>query len=1636
MAKFNFFKGSNKLDNLEPSEIQQQIDDKKEVISKLEEEIIKTDDFLNGVSEAYQDDLKERKENLDEKATRANIDVEDLKSKKETIAKKRQAVIEKNDKESRKSTKVVAEIKESHDSKKSEITKEFEQNQSHIKNNTDKFKLAQDKKFISSRNELIEEVNKQKETLTSKSMKSLENQKREIEKLRVSVDELEAKQQNEINALKEKLAKEVELQKISHDAYVVEVNNLKSSQQVALENKRAEVESKLNQWKSDYNQYAATNRDFIERKKAELALLRERESSLKETLKQKQKNVEIERSNFEKDHKLRVDELTKQFNSLSQKIQTAQKDFEVESSLYEKEVKAFQDAQAEEKNHIDALVASLAQELEDYKKNMSDESIKLDANFKEECNSIIEFYRDLLNKEELKHKNAIAALEADIQRDEQTFMIDKKALEDKKLLLDNNFIETVTNIKEKLLKCNELMKSSEVEHKSLLIALQKEFEANQLRYEENLIAKQQEYETRKLEIEAEVKKANDEVKEQLRRLDEVNSEVSKQVSASESALNNLKGEFNQIASEKQVELDKLGLKLTNLNETLIDIQAKRRDEKSRHELKMRDFTTMRQELVADHRKKIDDIKRVYDEKTKQFEEEFVIKKKEIEEKHQEDLIELENINKAKLIELENQRAALNLQFEKEKGVYETKIHELEAEHSNQIQNENVRLTDANNNFESQKQNQKNQLVQAKEKFNSIIAELRTKIDNQVVLLKDQETNYKKDVAVKIQKAREEVSRLKNEETAMIERISEIQDKFDKDKNELIKSTSRYLDEHLEKVGELESHIASKRSEIDAANGSLRDLINYYIECEEDEKLKLDNLKSIFVNEQLDQNKEIEASIAKLEDQKKGQLDVIRSRFEAERKRITQQLDTEIQRYQTRIEEEKVAMLVEQAKLDEDYAKRIEENNSVIELIKKQIKQLQNDAIAEENRFKNELIRLEKSHEFDRGQLQYELELKNANNEKYLDDLRIAFEQEQNEINLEKTRLANAIELKQKALDDKKAMFDDFFTKFQEEENSRKSDREYEIFQYEKNIDELQKHIEELNAEFEQTKLDNQAKLDEVYRQQKLVKDEYDALITNRSDTFNLAVERVKADHDKEVTDYVSQCDAQQAEFKIQNENILRSYQQDFDEYKKSLMKELDEKREDIAKRITEEENKLAEEKARFESYINEIRTEEDKRVIQRNEERERLNTYWEKTIQGIKDRINDTVNSFMIEKDKLNLENEERIKFIMEEKMNLESDEKRIILNMQELENAFAQKKREAEEKARQYEEECYVKIADIDRVIRQKEEKINAYRDEIKAEVLRAIEERKNEEKRLNEMVLNKEQLLAEEKEKIMTVVQKQQKIFEKLAAKKRAAMDEEILRNNKILERELRRIEAEKEKAGEEFSLSLEELNRMILEKERNYEELIAQQKAKNETYIEEFRKTLQQNHERETEDDRHGDELANRIKDELLMNEQEVIVNSNTELSTIKNAHLDVIAKLQANNNQIEIRLNSLRNQYEQLTSEYESDEDSQKHKEFFGQFERMIQERREILVDLENQESDLRNNKLEQFTEQNDLYNQMIIEHQNRILDIENDIYLEQKKLTDFEEDISRRRREQKEMEIDARNLFTKKLDYLKQKMFDN
>lgn len=1636
MAKFNFFKGGNKLDNLEPSEIQQQIDEKHEEISKLEADIKKTDEFLDGVSEAYHDDIVERKKELEAVTEQSNSDVIELKVKKDAIAKKRQSAIDKKDNEVKKTTKAVVEIKEKHDLTKDQINNDYINAKEKKKLDVDKFKASQDKKFISERNELIEEVNKQKETLSTKAMKALESQKKEISVLRSEIEKIEASHQDEINKLKEKLSSEVEAQKITHDAYVVEINNLKASQQSALDLKRAEIDSKLNQWKSDFNQFAATNKDFIERKKAELSLLREREESLRETLKQKQRNIEIERKNLQKDHDLRVEELNKVFSSVAQRVKLAQQEYETESNLYEKEVEAFKAAQDEEKNKVDEIISALGKELEEFKHTMSEEHLKLDNRFKDDCNSIMEFYRDLLAKEETKHRNNLLALEADIQRDEQNFLVDKKALEDKKAILENNFIETVKNIKDNLVKCNELMKTSEVEHKALILSLQKDFEENKAKYEESLSQKQQEYQKRKLEIEEEVKKSTEDVKEQLKKIDDVNTEISKQISQSELSLNNLKEDFNQIASEKQNEINKLNSKLVEINEILIDAQEKRRDEKNRHESKMRDFTLMRQQLVAEHRQKIDEIRSNYDSKVKEYEEMFVSKKKEIEDKHQLDLQSLNDANQAKIEELEKNRAALNLQYEKEKAVYDTKLHELEATHAVNLQNENARLKDATNALETLRQNQKNEVEQTKERFSNILSDLRLKIDNQISQLKDQESNYKQDISIRIQQSREELNRLKNEENSLIDHISEIQQKFDTEKNALIKSTSRFLDEHLEKVGNLESQIASKRSEIDATEESLRDLVNYFVECEEEEKNKLENLKNIFKSEQLDQSAEIEASIAKLIDQKNSQLDVIRARFEAERKRLTQQLEDEIKRHQSSIEEEKTIMLEEQAKLDKEYADKIISNNAILEDIKKQIKQFQNEAIAEENRFKSELSRLEKAHDFDKGQLEYELELKSANNEKYLEDLRISFEQEQNEINLEKTRLINAIDLKQKALDDKKAMFESFFAKFQEEESARKSDREYEILQYEKNIEELQKHIEQLHVELEQTKAENQTKLDEVIAQQNKVKEDYENLINNRSETFNLAVEKVKAEHEKDVTDYMSQCDAQQAELKIQNDSILRAYQEDFDTYKAGLMRELDEKREDIAKKIAIEEAKLKEEKEKFETYLNELRTDEETRIAQRNEERARLNTYWTNGLQVIRDRIDAAVSAFDKDKEKIIFDNEQRIKAITEERINLESDEKRVTLDIQELENAFSQKKREVEEKARQYEEECYLKIANIDRVIRQKEEKINSYREEIKGEVLRAIEERKTEEQRLNEIVLAKEQLLAEEKEKIMTVIQKQQKIFEKLAAKKRAAMDDEILRNNKILERELRRIENEKEKVGEDFSLTLEELNRMILEKERNYEELIAQQKAKNEAYLNEFRRTLQENHDNEVKDDRREAELASKLKEDMLVKEQEVLGNLNEELSSIRNEHLTMIEKLQLSNNQVEGRLNTLRKQFNQLVSEYESDEDSQKHKAFFDEFDRLVQERRQTIKELEEQEFELRNNKLEQMSDQNDQYNKMLADHQERVLSIENEIYLEQKKLTDFEEDISRRRREQKEMEINARNLFTKKLDYLKQKMFDN
>lgn len=1636
MAKFNFFKDSNKLDKLEPSDIQQKIDDKKGTIEKLEADLKKSDDFLVNVDKAHKDDIAARKQQVNEKTTQTNAELQDVDKKKKKVATKRQTVVDQGIAENKKAVKKITETKALHDIEKSKAKQKLDEKQGVVDAEVNKFKGDQDKQFIASKNELVEAVAKKKESLTVKKMKSLATQKQELDDLRVSVEQLEAKQLTEIGTLKEKLAKEVEKQTLSQDKMNQEVSNLRSNHMATLNMKKSEVEARLNQWKNEFNQYAASNAEFVERKKAELTLLNEKEKTLKETLRQKQKQIDIERATLDSEHQTQVNELSKVLSELNQTINRAQKDFEVESSLYEKEVNAFEVATGNEKNKFDQLVETLAKELADFKNSIADESLQLDARFKADCDNIVEFYRDLLGKEKARHEGQLRALEDDIRRDEQSFLVDKKAIEDKKELLENNYQETVSSIKEKIAKIHELMKDSETSHQANVLKLQQEFAKDQSAFESTLQSKQEEYDIRRQEIENEVNQATESVKKQAQKLEQVQIEVTKQTSLAESALNGLKSDFKLVETDKKQEIENLENALGELTSSFNSLQEQRRVEKVNHEQRMADLTKARQQCVNEHHAKMDEVRSLYDAKAKQVEEEFIRCKKEFEAKHQDDLATLTQDHDVKLEELNQQRAALILQHNKEKEIQETRVQQLTAELNAKIENEKSNLEAETAKFNALKTNQVNQLDQAREKFNGILSELENKISEQVAQFASQENEYKQDILAKIHHSRDEVQRLKNEESVLIKNISEIQDQFAADKNELIKSTSRYLDEHLEKVSEFESLITSKHQEVDAAQASLNELISYYVECEEEEKAKFANLEVIFAKEQQDQNHEIETSIFKLQTQKNGQLDVIRARFEAERTRILQQLDGEIQRHQQRIEDEKTALLESQAALDKEYADHGVQYGLVLDEVKKQVKQLQNDAINEEKRFKSELSRLEKSHEFDREQMQNELELKFANHNKYLEDIRIAFEQEQHEINLEKSRVANTLELKQKALDDKRIMFEDFFVKFNEEENTRRKDREQEIAHYMKNVTDLDQHIENLNNELERVKSDNQKQLDQLIAEQKQVQTDYDTLIANRSETFNLAMERIKQEHEKEVLDYTITCEAQQAELNKQNEAILQSYEKDFESYCAALNKELTDKQADIANKIMQQENALESEKTKFESIMQQLRAEEDRRVIQRTEEKAQLQQQWDRAIQEIRNRINQSVAAFESEKEVLMKENQSRIQSINNERFELENLEQSLLLTSQELDSAFEQKKREEDEKTRQFEEACFVQIADIDHVISQKNGRVLAYRDEIKQEVLKAIEERKQEEKRLEEMVLVKEQLLSEEREKIMTVIQKQQKMFEKLSAKKRAALDEEIARSNKLLERELRRIEAEKAKAGEAFALSLDELDQLILEKERNYEHMIASQKAKNEQYLKEFRQALDSNQTIEQVNDQNDLELVESLKQQLLMNEQEVVLTNKKELANLKDENHETIAKLQNNNNLVETRLNFLREQVAQLTKAVESEEDSQKHKEFFNEFEQIIQERRETLKDLENQENALRHNKLDQLTEQNDAYNQMILDHQEHILAIENEIYLEQKRLTDFEENISKRRREQKEMEIKSRNLFAQKLDYLKQRMFDN
>lgn len=1635
MAKFNFFKGGNK-EELKPSEIQQQIDERKDRIEDLENEIRKTDDFLSVIADNQKNVVRSRKEEIENKEDEVNQRIEKLDFKKEAVSKKRAIAVDKTGKGLKKADKIAHESVEKINEEKSLLDKEYELKKQNKANEVNKYKKEQDKKSEEKRNQLIAETNKKKHEYTDKASKDLEKQRTELKKLREEIKENEVNFAQEIQKLEEKLGKELEKQKINQDTYNQKMENLKTSQDSVLSEKYAEVDVKFEQWEQDFNRYALVNQEFIERKKTELEQLKNKEHELEVFLKQEKRSAELERKKLENEHRLKIEELNKLSATIDQKLASAQLNYESENNLYEKEVMSFQQVCKDEQEKTESLINKLGNELNQYKEEISKQCIDLEVQFKNDCDSISEFYRNHLINEEEKLQKGIHTIEDDIRRDEENYYIDKKSLEEKRSILENKYLQTIQRIKNDLVKCNEVMKHDDIEHQNKIQSITNDFLNQKSKLEEEIELKEKEINQNKERVYLEVKNSEESVKNQLQQLEQTKKGVDKELESINQRLSLLNDEMSAVIKDKENEINALSMKLNHLNQDLISFNEKRTQEKVRHDNRIGELAIHRQQIIDEHNKKKNEIKIAYDLKVKELEEVSTEKKKEIVENHEHKLIELRTNHDEKSKELEQVKVELLQQFEKEKIQYTDRIQELEKELLTKVKNEEEKLKQTEQDIASQKMKQDEEIARIHQAHQDSFSVLKEKIQNQLASLKTQDEEYRFEISVKLEKARDDVRRLKSEENSLVEQMAVLQNKFNEDKNNLVRSTSAYVDQHLEKVANLENQIAIKKEENHSAENSLQELIQFYMDAEKEEQEKLARLKGIFAREEIDQNQELEMSIVQLEAQRNNKLDVLRARFESDRKLFVQQLNDEIAVLQSKIEDEKQTVLEEQEHLDKQYENKVKENKIIVDGIKKEIEQFQEESILERRRFDSEKNKLEKANTFDKKQLEYELELKNSNHLQKLEELRNAFEQDQNEINLEKMRVANAIELKQKALNDRKQMFDNFFENFELEENLRKNEREKELSQYDANIAAIEQQANLLQEELETTKSTNHEKIEEIKNLQRVAQAEIDDLVTLRNERFKEAIEKVKLDHEREINEFMSQCNAQQAELTIQNENIIKSYHDDFSAYKSTLMADLEKKQLDMANLINDEETKLNELKEKFEIQFKELRDEENGQIEQRKVERSKFTEQWDEILQAIRNRISAAVNQFSKDEGQLRVDNEVRIQALNDERLGLESEERKILQRIQDLETAFNERKREAEEKSRHYEEECYQKIAEIESLIKQKENKINTYHEDIKQEMLRAIELRKVEEKRLNDIVLSKNQLLADEHEKISTVIQKQQKIFDKLAAKKRSVMENENSRNNKVLEKELRRIEQEKDRVGEEFALSLDELERIIQEKEGYYENLIAEQKIKNEEYLEEFRKTLQKNHNQQVLDSQNELEIAMKMENDLLINENETLENINQEISKIKNDHLGILDSLQKSNNQVSDRLNLLRKQYDQINTDFLSELDSQKYLDFFEDFDQKITERREYLNKLENEEVSLRKERLEQLAEQNVDSNRVIAEHQERVIEIENEIYKEQRRLTDFEEEMSNRRREQKELEIYKKNLFVKKLDYLKQKMFDN
>lgn len=1636
MAKFNFFNSFKKPEEVKPSDIQLKIEEKEKNIDKLERDINHSGDFLDGVKKVQDIEYNARKKQVNLKEKEALKAMDKMDDQSDDIQHKINVLANKSEKAAKDLNKKKEALLSESDKKAKVLKNQLAEKEKQIDEEIKAIKLSQDKLFIKERNRLIQETEEIKESLKSAASIDCDKKKKEIKRFENQIEKLKKTFDAQVVELENSLSIALKDEEITYDKLKQEIDNLKENQLLELNHKKQELTNKINQWAASFDDFALSNEAFMEGKKAELDLLDKHEKNLKDLLRQKQDKYEIEKRNLEEYQNSRLAELENIQNQIENELAGKQNQFRVLSDTYKQEVDNFANLRAAEQVQTQQLIEKLGNDFEAFHQDIVSKTNGLDTKLKEEADSIYNFYRELLASESEKLEGNINFLKEDLRREEEKLQLNKKELEAKALTLESTHYQRLNEIKDRVLKCQTDIKDAEIEHNDFLIKLSAQFESDVEAIQDQLKEQETIFQQKRVDIDKQVESYIKQLEDKQVQVNLTQQSNEDEMLRLENQIKLIKDEHNAQIVDKRHIIDGLKKEIELLVEKMKPLEALREDERAKHEACLLSFDAKREELMNSHAQKIEEAKDKFQMKMEEFEQKVLAKKDEMQAKYEENIKSIQKEHKDRVTELRKNSDVFMNQIQDEIHETQSKIDSIVPEFEKQIELENRILKDTNKNFETLKVKNTKELESLKNSNDKKLAKIKENAQNTMEKIAKSIEEHRDTAQTRIHDIHDEINRLTEEEKNLILNMSAIQEEYETNKNDLVKKNSIALEEHLQQINNFEHEIDNKRIEIRNAEASLSDLINHYKSNEQEENQKLLKLRNSLANELNEQGLEIERSIAQLEVQKDERIDYLRSEYELARKTISSKMNSELLDIQRNMEEEKGRILQEQTLLEATYSNKVKENEQALNKIQEQVKLITAQIDKTEEEHKHEMAVLQEDFEHRKTQLEYEAEIAQESNLKSFNELKEELNTQLNAVEIERIQLKNAVDAKIRQQETKKEMIEKFIADYERNNKIHVEDREREIANYQSMVDRLNINIEELQKELAETKEFNEQKITEIKLAQQSVEAEMERIVATRNENYQKVIDQVSQEHEQKIQGFVQEQDEKQKTIQLQNEEILNNFVQNYEDYKAQLADELAKKRAEIDEYVRQEETKLEQEKKRFDDLVNRLNAEETKRIEERNIEKESYKKFWDEALDAIHERMKLSASKMHEEEISLRNQYNPQITKLNAENESLKKQEEQITLAIHQLEEKLEQRKFQNEQIRRKYEEECEQNIVNIENLIKDRQSKIESYKQSIDTEIDRFAQTRNQEEEKLKAIRQSKLVLLEEERERIDEIIDKQQKLFDKLAAKKMAAMEEENRRTNKILEKEMKRLAKEKELEGENFELTMEELDRLVREKEQRYEELLNEQIAKNDAYIHEYKETLRRRISNEEKNDANELQNVTGLRDELIEDEQRIQDEFKDHMANVSNSYLEAIFKLQDNNNKASRRLAAIRKQYEALNETYKHKGDTISYAQVLEEFEDKIQARKNRLHELEDEEAKLRNDKAIKISKQTEIYDEMVRNHQKLINDFDQEIANEQHRLIEFENQMSEKRRIQKETEIDNKNMFIKKLNYLKEKITNN